>query len=926
MDDETFSTWLESDWPVFFDAAMELILKGRTLGLNPLLQPFLSGGEENVESPADIKEVRREFVKYIQTNTPASEVSYSILLLEKKDNPEKGMAGDVSRGGKITINPKYFGGTADEETGTITATSYKNAVRDSLTKYKGFSKFPESIKIEVLDLFYDYARDSSEGIKIAFGDIASTDTIIQDTLKPILVNLLFEGTGLSVNKVMKGIKLPMNKLTLSDAGRENYLDGQTKLSAHISQLEDLGNNYSHLKTRLSTITRKLKSINVSGQEDIRKVSVDMLVGSLSLKSLDRRGKIYTYWEKKHQEFEKYINSQDEFIEAYEKYLSTEKVSEENMPSILQRIAQLKENRLTNKDNYIIKVPKQPLDRDDKNIEAILLLGDYLQGYLKDEDTFQSVEMETASATIDDYGHQGMDVRVEADFGEKSGKTQTDLATREAFGNSGETALFHDIESFKSLTDVDPLFSYVWRQGAFGRVPAFKKDITALKRRAKKYATKIEVDLDDSALGKLEDYIDDLEEYATEDKVDDFYYLPLTTKLVNEFNLDNRDSLTKKLLEHFDIMYDILNLGTGSEKAAMPTGAKINVGRTGKDDTSRPTEQTYSSLFTGRKGTKLKEVLTIIETEYDDYVDALIDYVIRPLLSENMPFDDEPEYVTNKVMDFFMSQEGKEPTAFTTLLARYAEMGTATLSVKGLTRLTELLEGIGNIEPGSRLSGIKSKMELAAKQLDLIFETQHTHDIDVEFGAALQEIKEKNNLNIDVEFNGTPVEKLAKEFTDSKNKLYPLAVLVKHIRKRKGDYQGDALLNPRAKDSGLGSAGYNATTEGKSGSKNLVSSFIQAYDNLTTKGLLIKSDFEINLLEAHDSIRKMLNKPVYYGVSKIDNFTHVNSAIEKVNDIHKIELSANDVESIVTELDSMESIAKKHGVSQDTVYYLKGNFR
>ena len=133
-------------------------------------------------------------------------------------------------------------------------------------------------------------------------------------------------------------------------------------------------------------------------------------------------------------------------------------------------------------------------------------------------------------------------------------------------------------------------------------------------------------------------------------------------------------------------------------------------------------------------------MTEIENEYDDYVDGLIDYVIRPLLSENMPFDDEPEYVTNKVMDFFMSQEGKEPTAFTTLLARYAEMGTATLSVKALTRLTELLEEIGNVAPGSRLSGIKSKMELAAKQLDLIFETQHTKDIDIEFGAALQECR------------------------------------------------------------------------------------------------------------------------------------------------------------------------------------------
>ena len=134
------------------------------------------------------------------------------------------------------------------------------------------------------------------------------------------------------------------------------------------------------------------------------------------------------------------------------------------------------------------------------------------------------------------------------------------------------------------------------------------------------------------------------------------------------------------------------------------------------------------------------------------------------------------------------------------------------------------------------------------------------------------------------------------------------------------------MNPRAKDLGLGSRGYNAAQEGTSGSRNLVSSFIQSYDNLSKKGLIVKSEFEINLLEAHDSIRKMLDKPVYYGISKLDNFSHVNTAIEKVHEKHSVELTAYDIESIVSETDSMARIAKKYGVSEDAVYYLKGNFR
>ena len=42
--------------------------------------------------------------------------------------------------------------------------------------------------------------------------------------------------------------------------------------------------------------------------------------------------------------------------------------------------------------------------------------------------------------------------------------------------------------------------------------------------------------------------------------------------------------------------------------------------------------------------------------------------------------------------------------------------------------------------------------------------------------------------------------------------------------------------------------------------------------------------------------------------------------------YKVDLNAAEIESIVSEFNSMEEIASKHGITQETVYFLKANFR
>ena len=89
---------------------------------------------------------------------------------------------------------------------------------------------------------------------------------------------------------------------------------------------------------------------------------------------------------------------------------------------------------------------------------------------------------------------------------------------------------------------------------------------------------------------------------------------------------------------------------------------------------------------------------------------------------------------------------------------------------------------------------------------------------------------------------------------------------------------------------------------------------------------LKSDTEQAILSAHDSIRKMIGKPVFYNTSKVDNYNHVNTAMSVLKSDYNLDITAIELENIVNDFGSMEDIAVKYGVSPESVYYLKANFR
>ena len=107
-------------------------------------------------------------------------------------------------------------------------------------------------------------------------------------------------------------------------------------------------------------------------------------------------------------------------------------------------------------------------------------------------------------------------------------------------------------------------------------------------------------------------------------------------------------------------------------------------------------------------------------------------------------------------------------------------------------------------------------------------------------------------------------------------------------------------------------------------KTQMEDFVKAYSNQSD--MKLASYAQTNILEAHDSIRKMLGKPIYYNTCRLDSFDHMNDTIDIVKENYNIEITSSDVVGIVNEFDTMETLAKKYGTKPDVIYHIKALYR
>jgi len=229
----------------------------------------------------------------------------------------------------------------------------------------------------------------------------------------------------------------------------------------------------------------------------------------------------------------------------------------------------------------------------------------------------------------------------------------------------------------------------------------------------------------------------------------------------------------------------------------------------------------------------------------------------------------------------------------------------------------MLEFLSSVDDRKDLGRLVNELRKGIKTVNFVLMNKRnsllSQETNIEFGSYLHKVLEANNISWpEGEKFPNAKGKTPKEWNEmyDEGKVYPFEAIESHIKRNVGGYSGSKRTMIRGSD------------RRAKGSNTIVQRFIIAVDDMK----IIRSDLDSKLLDAHDNIRKMLGKPVYYNTGKIDNFEHIHSAMLIMKNKYNVDITAYEIEKIVTETNSMDELSKKHGVPKEGVYFLKANFR
>ena len=86
------------------------------------------------------------------------------------------------------------------------------------------------------------------------------------------------------------------------------------------------------------------------------------------------------------------------------------------------------------------------------------------------------------------------------------------------------------------------------------------------------------------------------------------------------------------------------------------------------------------------------------------------------------------------------------------------------------------------------------------------------------------------------------------------------------------------------------------------------------------------DIRNKILEAHDAFRILKGMPIYYGRGDVADIEDVSSVANSIRKDMGISIVATEIVKMVEEVDSFANIAMDIGVTEETVYFVKANFR
>ena len=774
--------------------------------------------------------------------------------------------------------------------------------------------------------------------KVSAGQRQSELQSENDKIKEIL-NLFVDSDGKSVNykKVFENMTQKIDVVNFKQ-GKDIDKKDIDKHMDFINLLEP------HKKTPMQPIYEQLKIYNSNDNKKMF-LPINDMVGTLDSRKASNRAAIYQYWEEVNKDYKVFQNKFKAFKTEIDN-TGIEKFTGETKNIIIKLLEfneNIVSNELDNNLNYVSSFEAKELDDFMKHEKHLVLFEGILNNkkllpLIKDE--FEPDEQHYESvAQFDDEGN------IVSDTAEvEGGKKGAELPKKDIIV-LGKT--LSDMRKIK----VDPLYYLEFKNKAFkDPTPVLFDEMETLERlllnESDKYHSVMDVDIEPLIL----QYVKKLNRTASVLNESE-YYLPLSKTTISTLFMGKMDNQGKEgRVENADEYVETPITEVGKIKIKTDKIAEFLITFSKLYDTGvvAPTKTTdkYRKKKT-EDGGLISPLLENLGSIGDDEImiegkqlknldktfkallEIINEYFVTPINSRYSPFEDSLSLDTgdNNLTRVFgiLSGATKRKTLENYMSDETLKLGYSKFKPRHIKRVTNYLNKINTPNKNITMAKIIDLMNEGINLVKLIADLDKNDkilltDANEEFGTHLYNILDnygrleeyfeyhsKSNINPEGYFPNADSKKTPENWHDgsskSKRKNYPFYMIVKEIHNHRESIE----------QSFSGSKQKNA---------NIIINFVQALDEFKNS----ESTMEYKMLKAHDNIRKMLGKPIYYNTSKLDNFDHTNAAIEIMKNDYNVDVTAHEIYLIVNEINSLGEISVKHGVPKESVYFLKANFR
>ena len=671
-----------------------------------------------------------------------------------------------------------------------------------------------------------------------------------------------------------------------------------------------------LKRNIKSLIATIREVYAKTEDDtIEYVQIDMsnILDKTTMVDLSKRKVIYDYWKEIHEKFPDLSKAVKQLADKLKRTVKGIAFDDETLREDINNFLKVADKI---KDiNYVEEVSQKEITIGDIDGRAEKAL----------EQFFAQAGM-LATKTDD----SDVDIRVQQGYTD-SGEQKTSHSIGESFGTGEEV---EEVEDLTDNIELDPL-SILYLKRDLNEIAEVFSDYDfeeTVKELYYKMQTRKTIQLiNERGMEELLDKLLETKKYITKYDTKTIH-LPIFLFETSELRQVYGDESSKAgkvkeiINDFFRAFADLL------EEVKTTFSSFMNIQQFGKEPTGAKNKPPEKGYETTREGLSIRQYMRGQEgrtgetrKKYNAFLDIVGDInkvgeligelFVAPMnlpsvnAGEKLPFAINGHLrIISAIIDFKggkgkIKGGGFLPYKVMSKLMRDQQLGF--IKKKNLEQLIPFLKSINTGEIFQSVVKAEEKAKDFKEALLEIYQSEAGIEevIDRDIASMFGAINKITNKTVLEEFEGVNALRAYEQTSiDNVTEITPVMVLVDALEQAK---ENEAL---QLRNKGL---------------VEVIEAFLAEAKKLSP---LKKSELYYRLLEAHDSLRILKGKEIYYATRDENNFDHVEGMLVKMQKEHNLDMSAGELVSIINEIDSFDNISKAHGINSEHVYLIKANFR